>query len=332
MTDRPEKPAKDIEGPGVHLRRARQARGMSLRDIAQELHLDEWMLQALEEDDFAALGAPVFTKGHMRKYGIMLGLDADDLMIAYYRKRGRDDSPPPITKMMAPESPGRELNWLSVSKVLLFLIIGIVIFLIWSILTRGVSNPQSSVPVIPPSGTQLTQNMTTEFSSESLDELADLTEVGVSDQQTDSETVATVERIAERSAEQGDSVVVALPVRTTSDPVVESGGVNNIDTATSPQNEPVTAADNFQVVPPVEIRLRLTGESWVEVTDSDGTRLVYDMLKDGRVRTVSGRPPIEVFLGLSRAVEVEVDGQSYSIPRTAIRGNTARFVIGSNTP
>ena len=106
MTDRSEKQpnGRDKEGPGVQLRRAREAKGLLVHDIAQELHLDEWMLQALEEDDFTALGAPVFAKGHMRKYGSMLGLDTDDLMIAYYRKRGRDDSPPPITATVFPMS------------------------------------------------------------------------------------------------------------------------------------------------------------------------------------------------------------------------------------
>ena len=71
MTDRSEKQpnGRDKEGPGVQLRRAREAKGLLVHDIAQELHLDEWMLQALEEDDFTALGAPVFAKGHMRKYG-----------------------------------------------------------------------------------------------------------------------------------------------------------------------------------------------------------------------------------------------------------------------
>lgn len=310
MTDRPEKSSGEGEGPGAQLRRAREGRGLLLHDVAQDLHLDEWMLQALEEDDFAALGAPVFTKGHMRKYGEMLGLNADDLMIAYYRKRGRDDSPPPITKMQAPESPGRKLEWATLAKLLAVAIAGIVVYLVWSIITRGGGQPeQAQAPVLPPSGTQLAQETTASPSTPLPD--ADDTNgqsLQIPGSMTPTDEDDTTLPGASDSADLADADAVEIEI--------------------SPATEEQPPADT----PLTEVRLVLTGESWVEVTDSDGVRLIYDMMSEGRVRTVSGRPPIEIFLGLSRAVQVEVDGQSYPIPRTAVRGNTARFVIEPDTP
>jgi len=67
------------------LRRAREMRGLTEQQAAEQLNLDVSVVEALERDDLAALGAPVFAKGHLRRYGAMLGLVEDDLLAAYER-------------------------------------------------------------------------------------------------------------------------------------------------------------------------------------------------------------------------------------------------------
>ena len=58
----------DSAGPvgGERLAAGRRERGISVHEIAKELHLDEPKVRALEENRFDVLGAPVFAKGHMR--------------------------------------------------------------------------------------------------------------------------------------------------------------------------------------------------------------------------------------------------------------------------
>ena len=75
MSDDAKEPDTDEEGPlgGERLRAARRANDISLRDIAKELHLDEGKVRALEQNDFDVLGAPVFAKGHLRKYAELVG-------------------------------------------------------------------------------------------------------------------------------------------------------------------------------------------------------------------------------------------------------------------
>ena len=46
-------------------------------------------MTALERDDFAALGAPVFVKGHLRRYAALLGLAEDEILGAYERSRAQ---------------------------------------------------------------------------------------------------------------------------------------------------------------------------------------------------------------------------------------------------
>ena len=81
------------QGPGPMLRRAREARGLTQQQAAEQLNLDVSVLEALEREDFAALGAPVFAKGHLRRYGAMLGLVEDELLAAYGRAGVQPEAP-----------------------------------------------------------------------------------------------------------------------------------------------------------------------------------------------------------------------------------------------
>ncbi|HET7738394.1 MAG TPA: helix-turn-helix domain-containing protein [Tepidiformaceae bacterium] len=65
---------------GDSLRRARDARSLSLSDIARDTHIPEYLLEALERDDFAAIPAPVYVRGFIRNYARRVGLEPDDLL------------------------------------------------------------------------------------------------------------------------------------------------------------------------------------------------------------------------------------------------------------
>ncbi|MGK2964042.1 MAG: helix-turn-helix domain-containing protein, partial [Tepidiformaceae bacterium] len=66
---------------GDSLRRARDARSLSLSDIARDTHIPEYLLEALERDDFAAVPAPVYVRGFIRNYARRVGLEPDDLLM-----------------------------------------------------------------------------------------------------------------------------------------------------------------------------------------------------------------------------------------------------------
>jgi cytoskeleton protein RodZ len=83
----------DGAGPGAALSRARESRGLTQQQAAEQLNLDVSVIEAIERDDFAKLGAPVFAKGHLRRYGAMMGLVADDLVVAYEHAGAQPEVP-----------------------------------------------------------------------------------------------------------------------------------------------------------------------------------------------------------------------------------------------
>jgi cytoskeleton protein RodZ len=81
---------------GERLRAARRANDISVRDVAKELHLDEPKVRALERNEFDVLGAPVFAKGHLRKYAELVGVAVDDIMTDYYQMTRSAGVPPVV--------------------------------------------------------------------------------------------------------------------------------------------------------------------------------------------------------------------------------------------
>lgn len=69
--------------PGARLRIAREARGLAIEDVAERLRLNAALVLALEEDRLALLGAPVFAKGHLRNYAMLVGVPEDEILSAF---------------------------------------------------------------------------------------------------------------------------------------------------------------------------------------------------------------------------------------------------------
>lgn len=79
--------------PGARLRREREARGLTQQQAAEQLTLDVSVIVALEANDFASLGAPVFAKGHLRRYAVLLELPEDDILGGYERSKAQPEQP-----------------------------------------------------------------------------------------------------------------------------------------------------------------------------------------------------------------------------------------------
>ena len=126
MSDEQDKPVEEQEaaepkGPrgGERLAEARREQQISVLDIAKELHLDEGKVRALERNEFDVLGAPVFAKGHLRKYSELVAIDPDDVLEDYYKLTRQDALPPVVVtrrRMRREVSPG---PWIAVIIVII---------------------------------------------------------------------------------------------------------------------------------------------------------------------------------------------------------------------
>ncbi len=126
--------------PGARLRREREARGLTQQQAAEQLTLDVGVVTALEANDFAALGAPVFAKGHLRRYAALLELPEDDLLAGYERSNGQPEQPTLVPRARVEMAPIRGPSRLP------FVLGGAVAFLVAAALVAYVSTHGLSLP------------------------------------------------------------------------------------------------------------------------------------------------------------------------------------------
>src|SRR5258706_7573500 len=81
-------------GVGRALAEAREAQGLQLADIAQQLKFMPRQIESLEAERFDALPGPTIARGMVRTYARFLKLDPEPLL-ARMAGRGRGPAPPP---------------------------------------------------------------------------------------------------------------------------------------------------------------------------------------------------------------------------------------------
>ena len=119
-------------GIGVRLRAARERLGLTLAQAAEKLHVDPKSLIALEAENFDSFGAPVFARGHIRRYSELVGERSDEL-VATYNETTR--AALPILSRLPSADPFADLRKFAVPA--LFALIGLVLCgVVWWIFKR----------------------------------------------------------------------------------------------------------------------------------------------------------------------------------------------------
>lgn len=68
---------------GDILKEARQAKGYSIRDVSEEIHIMARYIEALERDDYSVFPGETYTTGFLTRYAEFLGLNAEQLLQQY---------------------------------------------------------------------------------------------------------------------------------------------------------------------------------------------------------------------------------------------------------
>ncbi len=271
--------AEPTRSIGERLRAGRERAGLSMAAAAEKLHLDPKVIEALEANRFSELGASVYVRGHLRRYGDFVGEQGRELVEAY-AARDAIPVPPDLTQIPHAEhraDPRRLKSPLLGAGGALVLLLAI-----WWVLPG-------------------------------------------SNRDTPQETQTAAQPVPAPAAPVADVPVDALSTAAPAT-TAHTESATAAPAATTPD---ATTAERETPAPARALRLtlQLTNDSWVEVYDSRGERLFYDVASAGSVQSVEGRPPLRVVLGNSAGVAVEVDGRSREIPASAIDGEGARFVV-----
>jgi cytoskeleton protein RodZ len=277
---------------GERLRAGRERAGLSVAAAAEKLHLDIKVIEALEADRFAELGASVYVRGHLRRYADFVG-EAGAEMVSSYTAREARPPPPDLTQI--PQSERRADPRRLVTPIVGLSCAIVLLLAIWFVLAGSHGSSDSSV------------------------ESSAATPAAVPDH-------SISPGAADGSVVPAGPAVQGPPAGSVAPPPSGMVGASSEDASAQSKR------DSDAQTPPATVRetrltLNLTNDSWIEIYDDRKQKLFFDVASAGSVQTVSGRGPLKVILGNAAGVTVEVDGKAREIPANAIEGEGARFVV-----
>ncbi|WP_323164271.1 RodZ family helix-turn-helix domain-containing protein [Pseudomonas atacamensis] len=333
----PEVVAANRVNPGETLRQARESNGWSLAEVALKLNLTVTSLSNLEAGAFDKLPGHTFARGYIRAYAKLLGMDQTVLVQQFDQSTGTDSQGSSVHALGRIEEPVRVSHTILriVSLLLLIAVIGGG-FVWWQDQTSQRTRDLTSlapehVEVEGADGTtQIHPIDEPEDQAVAENQADNSTSLALPQSETSAESTGA-ESAAPATEPAAPAVAPSAPAQTPA-PVVAAPATPapNVPATPAP-TAPVAQAPSAEAAAPVagegQVQLQFTGDCWAQVTDGRGKVIFSGLKHKGDSVSVSGKPPLNVRLGVARAAQVSYNGQPVDIaPFTS--GETARLKLG----
>jgi cytoskeleton protein RodZ len=280
--------------PGAKLKAERERRGLSAQKAADEMHLDRWVIDALEADDYSRIGPTVYAKGHLKKYAALLGLPAAEILAGY---EARPIGPVEVVSagpsmLLATRDEGSGFgNWspMQVVGCLLaaLLLAGVLWWRPWQ--------QRSKAPAGSPAVAAAPAAQSGSPGESGIVSPADAAPMSLKDAPGAPGVPV---------AAQPNEAVVAVPVADPAAPPAGSGRAR--------------------------LRLSFSADSWVDVHDVNGKRTFAGNGLANSVKTIAGPAPLRVYLGFGNGVQLEINDRAVAIGPQFFAGDVARFEAGAD--
>ena len=323
---------------GATLKAAREAAGLSLDAVAQQLKLAPRQVQALEDDDYQHLPGRTFVRGFARNYARYVHLDADAVLALL---PGAEAAPALERPTLAPtrrpmgelpvEGVARRsaLRWL-IPLLLLCVVVAAGFYEYTrqqAALRAGAEAPAATKETAPMSATAPAPAATPASGPASGPDGAPPQDATPAATPPAPGTLSTplpnpLTGSPAAGSTAADLPAAAVPAKPgpAQPPQPAAAAAQDAGTATAAGGASAAVAGQVPLV------LVFKGRSWVEVRDASG-RVVLQSTEDaGAIRTVSGTPPLQLALGNASQVDVTFRGQPVDL-RPYTRGNVARISL-----
>ncbi|HTW37540.1 MAG TPA: helix-turn-helix domain-containing protein, partial [Steroidobacteraceae bacterium] len=256
--------AAGSEGIGARLRGGRERAGLSLIEAAEKLRVDPHALEALEAEQFEELGASVYVRGHLRHYAELVGESPLELQELYVAS-GHAVLPPDLTRLPHAQTSGTSRAGL-VPGMAVVVVVALVGSAWWVAGSLGGSSSTST-------STSTTTSTTT----------SPPTAAGIA-----APTHAT--RVEPRGTSPARVVATGRVLATHLAAPAAARGPSATEAAESLATAADAAADlprrSAAAYPRVsELQLHFSEDSWAEVYDARGERLLFDVGSADTTRT-----------------------------------------------
>ncbi len=308
---------EQLQTPGERLRNAREAAGISPREMADRLNWLPAHIQAVEENRFDSLRGAAFVRGYLRAYARTLGLDEDEMVALYGALEPEHaETPDDAGATTAAATPGQNAGrW--VFGLVLFAVVAIA--LISGNRDKGTAEVADTAASAPEPAAEAVAEAVTGAVAEDAPLPAAAADSPV------------IESSLAVDAGAADSLPESLPEVTRGDSTVAAldSGLAAAEPEAIETPEPVAAASEPSDTGPQDAALEFSfsADCWLEVRDGDGQLIYADLRGAGDILRLDGTPPFEILAGDAAAVTLTYLGEPFPV-RTRPGRDTARFTVG----
>ena len=258
---------------GRQLAAARESCGFSIADVARQLRLSPLQVEAMEAGDYQRLPGPVFTRGFIRNYARLVKLDAEVLLASPERQLhpAAQGEPEFPHSVNIPFPTGREFKWRKYG-----IAAAVVLVLLVPVVILDAYREDTTAVTVKSGPVALPQS-----------------------QIVGREQVAAASAVPQTAAVSDAEVKPALTMD-----------------ATALSAKPAAESSTLPAVAPAErkpgehlIKLTFGTQSWVEIHDRTGRRIISQLNAAGTEREVSGEPPLTLVVGNARGVRLTHNGR-----------------------
>lgn len=258
--------------PGLTLRQAREARGLTIQQVAAELRLTPAQVSAIEKDAWDELPGLTFARGFVRNYARVVGVEVQPLLESMQPAKTREAQELLPYSNAEGDMPaeGDEHGWRRILPAAglaagLFAVVVLGSYFDWFKKQEEQVDPPVAAPVVE------------------------------SAQATTAPGVPAAQTVVEEKKE------VAPPA----EPVVNPAPVA-APAVTAAPSAPVATS----VVPgQAQLAFDCAGDAWVEVRDASGTLLLSQLMRTGTRQEVAGKGPFNVVVGNAAKVSMTLNGK-----------------------
>lgn len=295
---------------GQCLRMAREARGMTMIEVAGRLKLSLHQVEDLERDDWDRLKCTTITRGFVRNYARLVGLDAAELMAVLDRiakPQSKELAVPTSINVKVPSEHGVERrDTLRVVSGLLVLVVAILVYFF-----LPVDFMQSTYSAVK-------------------------ARFGGSASETPAAVAEPERKVIESSPEPAATAPSASTETVPAAPVVTPGAAVPAPASAVSSPAPVTPAQTSAAPAPAPAKVSLaTGgmklafskPSWVEIKDGSGQVIFSQLSPAGAQREISGQPPFSLIIGNAAGVTLDYKGKTVDLSARRSKDDVARITL-----
>ena len=344
-------------GPGERLQAARIQKSLSIDDVAGRMHLSTEILEAIEENRFEEITAPIFVKGYLRAYARIVALDEDEIIQQYVDSYSKEDPPISTTSNMAPELSVADVRIKWTTYLVIVILAALLAAWWWNkkqaeMPPMAVEDQQSEQQLAEPGAANDSQDAGSSMQSAG-DAIVELPVTGTPGEESTAMESAQIapdpvqpaepepappeaEAIEPATAPTGEPEAVAESVanETTAQIALAEAGQNEaVDTDSVAEQSPAAPAsiNTPRLVAPGgsdRLEVVVNADTWADIKDASDFQMVYDLLRAGQTLELTGRAPFSVFLGNGHGVEIRFNDEEIEFSARIRDDNTTRLRVG----